>query len=207
MNVNKVNRQAYLKKYREKNKEKLNKKSKEHYEQNKEKYANYREENREYRRLQAIEYRKNNKEKIKERRDKNKERMARVHKEYFNDNKEHLHTWMKEYRKNNKEKIAMKKRQWQISKYGITVEEYEKLFKDQENKCKICGIHMNNAKGKGKCLTIDHDHKTGKVRGLLCGKCNSGLGLFNEDIEIIQNALNYLKSFTQTKGENLCEEN
>ena len=75
-------------------------------------------------------------------------------------------------------------------KYNISIEEYETLIESQNNSCKICGTHAkNNLKGK---LYIDHCHITGKVRGLLCMKCNSALGLLNDDKELIQNLLDYL---------------
>lgn len=73
--------------------------------------------------------------------------------------------------------------------FNITVEEYNKMFKEQEGKCKICGIDQTKLKIK---LTVDHDHKTGKIRGLLCHKCNSVLGYANDDIEIFKNIIKYL---------------
>ena len=73
-------------------------------------------------------------------------------------------------------------------KFGITEEEYLVMLEDQDYVCAICKLPE-----KKKNLAVDHDHGTGKIRGLLCEKCNRGLGHFNEDLNIIENALNYLK--------------
>lgn len=77
-----------------------------------------------------------------------------------------------------------------LRKYGITLEEYNVLFLKQEGKCAICGVYQ---KDLSKRLYVDHDHKTGIIRGLLCYKCNTGLGQFNDNIKLIENTLNYLR--------------
>ena len=71
--------------------------------------------------------------------------------------------------------------------YGITLEAYEKLKKTQSNRCAICGVTPD------KCLDIDHCHQTGTVRGLLCQKCNKGLGFFEDSIDLLSCAIKYLK--------------
>lgn len=73
------------------------------------------------------------------------------------------------------------------SYYGISFEEYIKMLEKQKNLCAIC-----HKKPKRK-LHIDHNHKTGKVRGLLCPKCNQGLGCFYDNGIYIARAYNYLK--------------
>lgn len=75
--------------------------------------------------------------------------------------------------------------------YGITLAEYDELLKDQNYKCAICG---NEDEVEGRRLAIDHCHSQGHVRGLLCGKCNRGLGLFNDNPELLNNAIGYLKN-------------
>jgi len=71
--------------------------------------------------------------------------------------------------------------------YNITPEEYDALFAQQEGKCKLC----HQPPKEGKKLFVDHNHKTGKVRGLLCHKCNQGLV---EDIEWHRTAIAYLEA-------------
>lgn len=78
-----------------------------------------------------------------------------------------------------------------IKRYNLTIGEYETIRKRQRNRCAICGIEESKSQKKNLC--VDHDHKTGKVRGLLCGKCNSGLGFFQDNTDIIEKALGYLQ--------------
>lgn len=73
------------------------------------------------------------------------------------------------------------------SKLGISIDIYYKALKDQNNKCYICKQPPSI-----KSLHIDHCHKTGTFRGLLCTRCNTGLGLFKDNISIIEEAINYL---------------
>lgn len=88
----------------------------------------------------------------------------------------------KEYRRKNKKKIAKYKQEHEQEirnkemqyRYGITFTEYSKMLKNQGNVCKICG----GINPGGNRLAIDHDHKTGKIRGLLCIKCNIKIGWY-----------------------------
>lgn len=77
-------------------------------------------------------------------------------------------------------------------KHGMTLEQYNELLVKQNSKCLICGIDVKNTK-RG-ILTVDHCHKTGKTRGLLCHCCNAGLGNAGngDDPEILQKAITYL---------------
>lgn len=70
-------------------------------------------------------------------------------------------------------------------KYNITIEEYDNLFLQQDGKCKICGQDH-------KVLNIDHCHVSGRVRGLLCWKCNIALGYFKDNVTNLINAIKYL---------------
>ena len=76
--------------------------------------------------------------------------------------------------------------------YGITIAQYDKMFEEQGGVCKICGTD-DPGKGKGR-FAIDHSHKTGKVRGLLCSSCNVGIGHLQDDPSILLSAFNYLKN-------------
>lgn len=73
------------------------------------------------------------------------------------------------------------------------------MLKDQNGVCKICNkpeTTVDKRNGKTIDLSIDHDHKTGVVRGLLCSKCNKGIGYFNDNPELIIVAANYIKQST-----------
>lgn len=76
------------------------------------------------------------------------------------------------------------------SKYGITLEEYNGLFEKQQGSCACCGKHQMQL---NKMLCVDHCHMTGKVRGLLCHKCNSGIGMLGDCLEAVEKVYNYLK--------------
>lgn len=75
--------------------------------------------------------------------------------------------------------------------YGLTLEQYDQMNKDQNGLCKLCNRESKNFWGTK--LAVDHCHITGKVRGLLCDKCNKGLGQFEDNIEVLQKAIEYLK--------------
>jgi hypothetical protein len=77
--------------------------------------------------------------------------------------------------------------------YGITLDDFNKMLKNQGGKCAIC--RGTETRDKHKVMAVDHDHKTGKVRALLCFKCNSALGNFNDDPELLKKALKYLKNY------------
>jgi hypothetical protein len=79
--------------------------------------------------------------------------------------------------------------------HGITGKEYKKMCSEQDNVCAICkNGETVKYKGKIRRLSVDHNHKTGKVRGLLCDDCNKGIGCFHEDIKALEVAIAYLKS-------------
>lgn len=79
------------------------------------------------------------------------------------------------------------------SKFGINKEQYREILVRQRNKCAICGKVNQENSIDGKSFAVDHDHKTGKIRGLLCTRCNPGLGFFNDDTKLLRKAINYLK--------------
>ena len=119
--------------------------------------------------------------------------------------KERTEYTLKEYKakwyQENKEKIKQYKKNNPISKetifkysikynHNISVNDYNKLAEEQNNKCAICG--KTSEENHNKKLYVDHNHSTLQIRGLLCQKCNSALGLFQDSPEILINALNYL---------------
>lgn len=75
--------------------------------------------------------------------------------------------------------------------YGITLEEYDNMLYEQDNGCAICGTKDDVVEGRR--LAIDHCHDTGKVRGILCSRCNQALGLFCDSVDNLESAAKYLK--------------
>lgn len=80
-------------------------------------------------------------------------------------------------------------------KYGITLDQYYDKFDQQGGTCAICG--RTPEKSKHHVLYVDHDHKTGKFRGLLCNVCNLALGKFNDDVITLLSAIEYLRKYRE----------
>ena len=80
-------------------------------------------------------------------------------------------------------------------KFGITLADYDRMFEGQKGLCAICKDPERRIEsGIVTRLCVDHDHKTGKVRGLLCRRCNSAIGLVNDDIVMLSRCIEYLTS-------------
>ncbi len=96
------------------------------------------------------------------------------------------------YRTVNKDRL---KDAWLKRKFGITLSEYNKIFKEQNGCCAICNnpeIELDHRDNEIRDLAVDHNHITKEVRGLLCGKCNKGIGLLQDSIQLLNSAIVYL---------------
>lgn len=92
------------------------------------------------------------------------------------------------------ERRRIKESQWKRT-YGITGEDYDRMFEAQEGRCAICRKEETRLfQGTPRHLSVDHCHKTNLVRGLLCFACNTGLGHFADDIHLLRRAIQYLRS-------------
>ncbi|HFC47216.1 MAG TPA: hypothetical protein ENJ63_04965 [Dissulfuribacter thermophilus] len=82
---------------------------------------------------------------------------------------------------------------------GECLREYgSKMFNKQSGKCAICGVSFGGRDENGNVpssANLDHNHQTGQLRGVLCGNCNRGLGLFNDDPKLLRKAADYLESW------------
>lgn len=105
-------------------------------------------------------------------------------KDYSKRNKHKTDKIKTNWRKNNPDKISEVRRRYL---YGMEPEDYQKLLIAHNKRCAIC-------KKKTK-LHVDHNHKTGRVRGLLCGSCNRGLGILKDSLKIIKSAERYLRKY------------
>ena len=92
--------------------------------------------------------------------------------------------WHKEHSEETRDKRMLRE-------YGISLDDYDQLWQAQRGVCAICG---KTEEENGQRLTVDHNHETGEVRGLLCNSCNLGLGLLGDGIEIIRAVLTYLEA-------------
>jgi len=103
-------------------------------------------------------------------------------------------------RKYHKEYRASRPNWWRkygiFNKFNLTLDQYDDILLKQNSVCAICK-NPETAKRKNsnevKYLAVDHCHKTGKIRGLLCSLCNTGIGKLKDDIKILENAIEYLK--------------
>ena len=125
---------------------------------------------------------------------KHKQRILKRNKIRYNLKKESILLKGKEYRLKNKEKVEKQKRIGKLKyRYGITLEIYSQMLEAQNNVCAICHLPESRKSRSGSyILSVDHDHKTGKVRGLLCHRCNNCLGTLKDNTQILQSAINYL---------------
>ena len=105
-----------------------------------------------------------------------------------NKHKEKSNMDFKAWASKNKHKIRCNR---MLRKYGITNEDYHAMLEQQKNVCAICNNPQYN--GKDRFLCVDHCHSTGKVRQLLCIKCNTGLGQFLDNPELLKEAAKYLE--------------
>lgn len=94
----------------------------------------------------------------------------------------------KRYYEERKESIRSKLRE---RVYGLSEEDYQALIKKQDGRCVIC---RSQDPGRSKYWNVDHCHDSGKVRGLLCTTCNTGLGHFKDDAELLKAAVKYLEA-------------
>lgn len=130
---------------------------------------------------------------------------------YYKENKEKALAYQAEYNERNKDKIknynvtryvknkdklknkyvAHLKPQHLMKKYKLTLEEYNLMKLQQNNCCAICKVNESEF---SRSLSVDHCHKTSKVRGLLCYSCNRALGYFFDDVNRLKTAIEYLQN-------------
>ena len=126
---------------------------------------------------------------MKQTKEEKKEYRKKYTKKYRKKNKAMLKNKAKEWYQKNKQRMKVKERKDNLKKnFDITIEEYNNLFKKQGGTCSIC-----RKKENGKLLAVDHNHKTGEIRGLFCMKCNTALGRFNDDLSLFKKAMEYLE--------------
>lgn len=138
--------------------------------------------------LEQKEYQRN---KMREWRAKNPEKAKANNQEWYKNNKERHAAKGKLWKEANPEKIKKHMRKHDLKRhYGVTPEQYEQMYSAQGGLCLICG----GASKPGTCLCIDHDHNSGKVRGLLCSECNTMLGKAKDSVVLLHRAIRYLST-------------
>lgn len=126
---------------------------------------------------------------------KNKEQFAkhsRYARGYQYSCKECANSKRQQWRRDNPERTKeVMRRHHRKNLYGLSDRDYMILGLTQDWKCAVCFTDIEDLEGRD--LDVDHDHSTGKIRGLLCGSCNKGLGCFKDSIELLELAIKYLK--------------
>ena len=137
-------------------------------------------------RERTAKYRRENPEKIKEIQKRSYDRQKSDP-----DRIEKLRDWQKRYREKNRKALSDSERK---RRFGITPERYADLFRSQNGACAICKNPETATRlGKVKALSVDHCHKSGAIRGLLCSDCNTGIGKLKDDPTILRSAIQYLE--------------
>jgi len=99
----------------------------------------------------------------------------------------------KRYSNLSPEEKKLRLRKQHVATYGLTLEQYDSMLENQDGLCAICGKKSSHSHHKNLC--IDHNHETGKIRGLLCDLCNKGIGCLRDDVDLLRSAVLYLEKY------------
>ena len=120
---------------------------------------------------------------------KNKENKEVYDRRYYKKNKEKINKVNKKYAQSEKGKLGKRKDALK-RKFGISLKEYDEIFAKQNGICVICGQTEINRR-----LAVDHNHKTDKIRGLLCTRCNFWVGQMEKNPNLISQIMEYIKNY------------
>jgi hypothetical protein len=126
---------------------------------------------------------------------KNSEKVSAYQKQWREKNADYISEYQQEYQAKYREKDEVQFKTWVRNlhkNYKITPAIFNKMWEDQNGKCAICEQPMNPRGREKSAATVDHNHETGKVRGLLCRGCNHGIGNLKDDPSVLQSAAEYL---------------
>jgi len=128
-------------------------------------------------------------------REENKDHIREYQKQWRERNKDHVSEYQREYHAKYKEREDVQFEAWMRNlhrNYKITPAIFNKMWEDQEGRCAICEQAMQPRGRMKSACTVDHNHETGQVRGLLCRGCNHGIGNLKEDPIVLRSAAEYL---------------
>lgn len=114
--------------------------------------------------------------------ERHRDELREKHRAYVDQNREKIREQHRQWRKVNARRVRDQHLQ---ATYGISHDQYDAMLERQGGGCAVCG--------KGRTLVVDHDHDTGKVRGILCGGCNRGIGQMGDDASRVLAAARYLE--------------
>ncbi len=147
-------------------------------------------------RMHSAEYKRTHKEQARRYYEANKEKVIERQKfRYKMSDREKLNLWSRRWRLANNERSKKLHLKSRLKGYGLSVEQYESMITEQHGLCAICKTPPTSKRR----LAIDHDHADGHVRQLLCQRCNRGLGLFADSLEILDAAARYVRKHSQLR--------
>ena len=124
-----------------------------------------------------------------------KDARSKYSEQYYQEHRQQYIERARDYRKKN---AAVLRAYWRQRKTGCTQEQYDALYAAQDGKCALCGDSTPGrfvGNGKAQDFCADHDHETGRIRGLLCGNCNAGIGHLQDNSTLLRKAADYLDRF------------
>ena len=122
----------------------------------------------------------------------NRDRYIAKGRAYYQEHRDEILAWERE----NRASRSATHRERGLRQYGLTPEQYEAMLAAQGGVCAICGQPetARNRSGQLRALSVDHDHGTGRIRGLLCASCNRGIGYLGDDLATLAAAMKYLEA-------------
>lgn len=121
-------------------------------------------------------------------RDTHKVKIASYNRVHNKKTRTQRYSYRSQWRRNNPEKEKAGKLR---NRFGLSLQQFKDMLEDQGNKCGVCGIDLSNGGMNHPC--VDHDHKTGMVRGILCRRCNSGIGSLKDEPKLLNRAVKWIR--------------
>ena len=108
--------------------------------------------------------------------------------DHYRSKRDHYNKLQCKYRAENKDKF----KQWRLKRnWDLTVDEFESMISKQDNRCFLCNIEFCDKRGMRP--NVDHCHDTGRIRKLLCTRCNTAMGLLKENVSVLNKMINYIQ--------------
>ena len=123
----------------------------------------------------------------------NRDKILARKRRYYEENRDQILIRKREQARSVPEKIKNRSREYSLNKLGLTLSDFEKQMEAQEGRCGICRKDVSGTTKSGRQeANVDHDHETGRFRGILCHRCNVSLGALGDSVEGLNKAICYL---------------